>query len=114
MAFRIYTGDTRPTLRFDLSYDDGSGPLDVSGATVTIVLAPVGGTGGEGVYGDLCTIVDGPNGIVTYKLPQPFSLPPGVSAMPYQAQLTIDFGSGDIQTSDPVDVVVVKKLGRAL
>ena len=59
MRFNVKTGDTAP-LKAQLKYTDGSGPINLSGAVVTIYI------GDSLVSGGACTIDDAANGWVSY------------------------------------------------
>lgn len=62
--FTIKRGDTFPFLRAVLS--DANGPVDLTGATVKVILKTPG-LSGTVVVNDVCTITNAANGIVEYE-----------------------------------------------
>lgn len=91
----VYTNDTGPTMKFSLAKSDGSGALNLAGATVKCLLRLQGSTVNlyTGSSTD-CTITDAPNGVVSYNLPSAIT-DPGF----YTGQLAITFSGGQIQRS---------------
>lgn len=106
----FYTSDTYPILVFPITYDDGSGSVDLSSCTVHIDIVATGTVGVRVANNDLCAIVDAAGGICSYQLPQPLTLPPGVNSGDYTGQLTINYGGGEQQTCPPFTITVQRRL----
>lgn len=69
-------GDTFCGLRLTFAFDDGSGPWDLSGATVAVDLNRSGDEVLSLTLGSGLTLVDGPGGIVEIN-PFPIPVEPG-------------------------------------
>lgn len=109
MSTQIYTGDTYPVLVFPLTYDDGSGSVDLTSCIVYITIVATG-TVGNSIINDICTLADAAGGICQYQLPQALTLAPGINNGTYTGQLTIDFGGGRQQTCAPFTIDVQRRI----
>lgn len=98
-TFRFKRGDTRPILQATLR--DLNGSIDLTTAVVVKLLLKTA-DGVTAVTGN-CTIVDAPNGKVTYTWVSPNTSVPGV----YRGEFEITWGTGLIETvpsGDPSQV----------
>jgi len=85
----------------------------LTGANITISIAPTG-AGGQGLYGQAVTVIDAPNGWISFQLPAPLSLPPGIQSASFLGQVKVDFGSGDVQHTSVFDITLEKSVGPTL
>lgn len=104
----FYTGATRPVIYGQFADDNGA--ISVVGATVTVTIDPLA-TSTAGVYGALATVIDAQNGIVSYTLQQPFSLPPTVRQAVFEVQFTADYGNGVKMIARPFPITVIQATG---
>jgi hypothetical protein len=107
-----YTGDTRPLIELQLVYDDGSGPIDLTNATVTLTLISTTITS-TGVLDQPVTVIDPDNAIVQYRLPYGLALPVGVNEGEFTLQCRVNYGNGDTQSTSTLAVLVRKRVGQA-
>ena len=108
-----YTGATWPPIMGQFSYDDSSGPVDLTGAAVSISIVPIG-TQAPAYYNQPAQILDAPNGVVQYILSRAFILPPTVRIATFQAQFVADYGNGRVLYADAFDITVLRGAGPAV
>jgi hypothetical protein len=97
----IWTGDTSPVLTFTVNKNDGTGALDVTGASANCYLRLMGGT--ANAFGSTtATIIDGPTGRIDYTIPAGGFTDPGV----YYGQLKITLSGGGVQRPQQFQVNV--------
>ena len=108
----FYTGDTLPLLQVQFTYDNNTGPVDLTNAVVSVTVIAVG-IQAASLYGLPVNVIDVANGICQFQLPQAFSLPPGVEEGTFSVQLVADFGFGVRQHTDPFDIIIRKSLGQS-
>ena len=88
----LFTGDTGPTLDFTINKSDGSGTVDLTGASAKCLIRLMGAT--ANIYSNELGTVDSANAKVTYNLPAAID-DVGV----YQGQVEITFASNVQKTS---------------
>ncbi|HEU5032683.1 MAG TPA: BppU family phage baseplate upper protein [Spirillospora sp.] len=88
-------GDTAPALSATLYADDaGATPLDLTGATVKLIMATTASEPGNPKVNAACQLVDAAAGQVSYSW-----LPTDVdTAAKYQAEFEVTWADGTIQT----------------
>lgn len=90
---KLVQGDTRPYIRLTLKDADGTA-INVSGSTVRFKFRAEGST--TTLFTETCSQPNGgADGIVSFNFPAGgLDVDPG----PYEGEVEIDFGGGDIQT----------------
>lgn len=103
-SITLYTNDTYPVINITLNKSDGSGPMDLTGASAKCYMKLYGGS--TNVFSGSqanCTITSTVNGTISYTLPSAIT-DPG----PYIGQIVVDFGSGHVQRSERFEVKVLE------
>ncbi len=93
----FFTTDKLPTMEFTIRKSDGSGVLDLSGATAVCHLRLISATSNKfSGAEENATIVDAVNGRVDYTLPSGGIDDPGV----YKGQVNVSFPAGGQHTQE--------------
>ena len=106
-TYNIFTGDTNPTLQFTVRKADGSGALDVTGASALCNIRAMGATANAfGTTQATASIISGPTGRIDWSWPAGGVTDPGI----YFGQLKITFPGGRIQRTQKFNLQIEEGL----